>query len=226
MPTVPLFIFTHAFFCIDSRQIHHQYPLQMQNVLLDKFFQRAQNFVERCASGMDTAQLCDWEGMHQLFQCTCVRGVLTGLEIQFAIASQFDVAYLPSTVRSLTITSSQQTFPIETRRLPARSVSVDLQMNNIYGAPDLRNLPLKLEVLNLASNELSGPISLVELPQSLHKLMLEQNRIDQAFLFYTNLPKMLSVTLRGNAIEHICGVTENEAVQPFSFIDFDQKRVS
>mmetsp|Transcript_18163 Transcript_18163/g.28447 ORF Transcript_18163/g.28447 Transcript_18163/m.28447 type:complete len:211 (-) Transcript_18163:234-866(-) len=141
------------------------------------------------------------------------------LEIRFERFhhGNFNVSALPNSVRRIVILHCSQTFQISTRSLPKSLKIIRLNLNQIHGRIDLTTLPSRLEKAVFGGNRMKGPISLTSLPPTLKDLCLFNNRIEQAIVWYSNLPEGIqSIRLfgqtKGKGVGEVRALHENEAI--------------
>ena len=129
---------------------------------------------------------------------------IIGVEYSDAIAGDFSISYLPSSVRIISIVRCNQHFSIDTRLLPRKLTHADFDENQIQGTLNLQRLPPRVVHFSIRNNFICGPIHLIDLPMGLHHLDLSENRIQQKRVYCRHLPFSLKY-VHLNGLNHWVG---------------------
>ena len=171
--------------------LHHTDKLKKSAMLL--FFENISDpLVDKNIT--EDLDACQWsDGVH----CH-VNGNIYSITFREYRRGNFDITFLPPTLKHLSIENCEQNFPINTRLFPKSMETICLSSNSIFGSVELRTLPELLKSLNLMRNDISGPIHLTDLPDKLEYIWLNGNRIQQDELYYAMLPRsVVFVSLNG-----------------------------
>ena len=196
-----------------------------QNTLMRCFVQEIPAEFFDDTVGNDIIEGCDHRDGAQRFEVQLQDGLVDLININSVRLGNFLVDFVPQSVRTLKITSSNQKYRLRTRRLPRAAARISFYQNELFGHLDLRTLPPRIEECNFAENRLTGPIELIDIPATLRRLSIRQNKIKQPFLFYGELPKNLWIYMAGNRVGSVepfeaSGAEERNDV----FVDMKNKR--
>ena len=176
----------------DTQEDDFQRTRAHQEALMQVFFSNAGDAVlEQISRGKEESPICGspeslpWIGLFlrdQLLERVEYRG--------FSLYPwTFRIEYLPPSVRFMNIEECTLERPfLDTRALPRRAESINLQTNMICGTLCLHTLPRDLTYLNVADNRICSIHSLTNLPRRLGVLKLGYNIIKQKVLYYDELP--------------------------------------
>ena len=136
---------------------------------------------------MPITDICIWP--ISAFQVGCVHGELRVIEAREIHYGNFQLAYLPQSLRRLKIFYCEQSGTIEARHLPANAREINLNGNFYSGSIRLCDLPPWIEDFSAARNALSGTIDARDLPRLLRTIDLSHNALAQPVLYCHNIPK-------------------------------------
>ena len=171
---------------IESENSPSELVTKMQNKLVWKVLESVdRDFVGSISFEHPVGDICDWIGIH------CTNGIMNQIRYTAKSVGNFDLAYVPGSVVTLSLFACNQHYYIETRYLPRKSKNITLERNMISGTVNLTTLPYNLQVLNLRENKIMGPIDLTNLPPRLHVVDLSKNSIRQAIIYYDNIPRQI-----------------------------------
>ena len=124
-------------------------------------------------------------------EMTCEGSMLTGVDFTYSTPGKLHIAFLPPTLRNLSLESCSQCYAVDTSRLPRDIINCNLSRNRLHGSVNLQRLPNKIETFNMRSNQISGTVDIFCLPKSLISLSLAENILEQPVLYYGDLPARL-----------------------------------
>ena len=182
-----------------------------QKALICGFFENIRSrSMQRVCENLPVGDICTWNGL------PCENSALTSLFYEsWSLKRNFQITYVPPTIRYLRIADCHQHFTISTRSLPWMLIDLILWYNRIYRTFDLTNLPRSIETIHVSHNSIVGPLNMSALPDQLYLLYMSHNKIRQHYLRIglTHLGK-LQLDLRENHITNISVVQKDGAEKP------------
>ena len=105
-------------------------------------------------------------------------------------SAQINIAYLPESLRRLSLNSCRLQGSFVTNELPPFLQEVDIMMNEFCGEVDIERLPRTLERTQISRNDFSGSIDCTRLPESLENFNAGVNKLSGP-LDFSALPEKL-----------------------------------
>ena len=172
-----------------------------------------QDFVNEISNGDSLRDICEgWSGI------SCEQKIVTEVCFTNVSMGNFWLPFLPSTVKSVQIINSKQSYSLDSRLIPKDCQILNLSGNKIQGPFILKTLPQGIRHIDLSHNEIRGPFHLIGLPSRLESLIITFNLVKQKFVFYDRIPESLNkIDLVGshdtNEIRYITATSQNVITQ-------------
>ena len=125
----------------------------------------------------------------------CSVDVLTKVVYMHLRRGNFQVHYMPNSVRSIEIAFSHQDYELQTRHLPRDLQILNLHNNRIQGTVDFTALPARMGRVELHNNSILGKINLTQLPETVTLITLYGNAIVQETVYYGALHVIARIQL-------------------------------
>ena len=221
-----IYIASFHFFCADHAELSQKHidTVDLQRVLLGLAFERfPDEALQQLSKGKEMNDFCSWydeDTLGHKFRVRCDSQILQSLTMYGVRLGNLNIEYLPSTIEYLSVEFCDQSYQLETRRLPRMIKKVQLSNNHIHGNIDLTALPGRLDTLSANMNDIRGEIFLAHLPPNLKWLSLSHNKIRQKTVYFHNLPPTLArVDVSQNNIKEVRPLTaDSGTIEGMHFI--------